>query len=135
MQKFGQPVNFGPRFSRPDLRAKLIIEEALETAAGIVGSATAHQLAVDEISKQLYEKPVRPRDMAETADGLCDLIYVALGCAVEFGIDLAPLFEEVHRTNMAKEGGATRPDGKILKPAGWQKPRIAELLREQGWED
>jgi predicted HAD superfamily Cof-like phosphohydrolase len=59
---------------------------------------------------------------------MCDVIYVICGTAVEFGIDLAPFFAEVHRTNMAKEGGATRADGKILKPEGWQPPRIAEML-------
>lgn len=73
-------------------------------------------------------------DMVETADGLCDLIYVALGTAVAFGIDLAPLFEEVHATNMAKLGGGKREDGKYLKPTGWKPPRIAELLKAQGWK-
>lgn len=29
---------------------------------------------------------------------------------------------------MLKVGGATREDGKILKPPGWQPPQIAPLL-------
>lgn len=48
-----------------------------------------------------------------------------------YGIDLGPLWDEVHRTNMAKVGGKTRADGKILKPDGWQPPRIQELLDVQ----
>lgn len=112
-QKFGQPIGLRPRFTdRRQLRAALIQEEAGETIAAILAG-----------------------DMVETADGLCDLIYVVLGAAVEFGIDLEPLFKEVHASNLAKVGGATRPDGKVLKPEGWTKPRIAELLREQGWSE
>lgn len=49
------------------------------------------------------------------------------------GIDLGPVFEEVHRANMAKVGGPTRADGKILKPEGWTPPDVAGVLRRQGW--
>lgn len=184
--KFGQPVGdySNPKPSRTALRASLILEEGEETSDAM-----------------------RNRDMVGTADGLCDLLYVAYGCAVEYGIeikyascltglyygprfntvatlvdldlrhrlecayhrcassamvysphnlsltesrlfsvaemcftaayslglDIKPLFEEVHRTNMLKVGGPTRADGKILKPEGWQPPRIRELLIEQGW--
>jgi hypothetical protein len=50
------------------------------------------------------------------------------GTAVEFGIDIQPFFDEVHRTNMLKVGGTTREDGKTLKPPGWEPPRIREML-------
>jgi hypothetical protein len=46
-------------------------------------------------------------------------------------VDLEPFFAEVHRTNMAKVGGPVRPDGKKLKPEGWQPPDIAGILRAQ----
>ena len=48
-----------------------------------------------------------------------------------YGIDIRPIWDEVHRTNMAKEGGGSRTDGKIMKPAGWQPPDIAGLLARQ----
>jgi hypothetical protein len=32
---------------------------------------------------------------------------------------------------MAKVGGPVRPDGKKLKPEGWQPPDIAGILRAQ----
>jgi len=99
------PASAPVEIRRPELRAKLVEEEASEAAQAI-----------------------RRGDLVETIDGLCDVIYVCLGVAVEMGIDLSPFFAEVHRTNMAKEGGGKRGDGKILKPAGWQQPRIAELL-------
>ena len=70
----------------------------------------------------------------EIADGICDSIYVLLGAALELGINITPLWDEVQRTNMAKEGGAIREDGKILKPEGWKPPVISRLLKEQGWQ-
>lgn len=75
-----------------------------------------------------YREAVAKRDLVKAADSLADLTYVVLGTAVALGIDLRPVFAEVHRTNMLKVGGATREDGKILKPEGWQPPQIAPLL-------
>ena len=75
------------------------------------------------------------QDLPAIIDALADIIYIAYGVAIAHGIDLRPIFEEVHRTNMLKTGGGTREDGKILKPEGWEPPRIEELLREQGREE
>lgn len=49
-----------------DLRASLINEEVGETVKGI-----------------------RERDVWETMDGLCDALYVTLGCGVSIGFDIA----------------------------------------------
>lgn len=127
--KFGAPIGTTPAFHRPELRARLILEEAIETACGLVGGYAALVMA----EKLLAAIPagLKP-SLVEAADGMCDTLYVVHGAAIEMGIDLAPFFDEVHRTNMAKEGGGNRADGKILKPAGWTKPRIAELLEAQG---
>lgn len=72
-------------------------------------------------------------DLPGEADAIVDEIYFLLGRAVEMGIDLDPLFRAVHIANMCKEGGATRADGKILKPEGWTAPDIAAELVKQGW--
>jgi len=73
-------------------------------------------------------------DMEAIADGIGDLLYVVLGTAVAYGINIDPIFEAIHNANMAKLGGTTRPDGKILKPEGWQPPDIRSLLIAQGWK-
>ncbi len=70
-------------------------------------------------------------DLEKIADGGGDVIVVILGTMVSYGIDLRPIWDEIHRTNMAKKGGKKRADGKTLKPEGWQPPRIKELLDEQ----
>jgi predicted HAD superfamily Cof-like phosphohydrolase len=108
-RKFAQPIAELPTMinERAELRAELIREEARETAEAIESG-----------------------DLVGTVDGICDLIYVALGAALEAGVDVQPFFDEVHRTNMAKVGGPTRADGKVLKPAGWVPPNIAGMLAE-----
>jgi predicted HAD superfamily Cof-like phosphohydrolase len=94
-----------PAIRRPALRAELIREEARETVEAIERG-----------------------DLVEAIDGMCDLLCVVYGTAAEFGVDLEPFWDEVHRTNMAKAGGPVREDGKRLKPEGWQPPDIAGVL-------
>jgi predicted HAD superfamily Cof-like phosphohydrolase len=73
-------------------------------------------------------------DLIEIADALADIIYIACGTAVSYGIPLDKIFEEVHRSNMAKlvDGKVLRrEDGKIQKPAGWTAPDIAGVMKLQ----
>jgi predicted HAD superfamily Cof-like phosphohydrolase len=76
------------------------------------------------------EQAMADGELVGIADGLADLLYVVYGTAVSYGIDIRPIFEEVHRTNMAKAGGPTRDDGKVLKPDGWQPPNLQPILNE-----
>jgi predicted HAD superfamily Cof-like phosphohydrolase len=107
-RKFNQPIGRAPGLATiadAGFRLSLIHEELLELFAAVRECATN-----------------------EIADALADLVYVLIGTATTFGIDLRPVWAEVHRSNMAKEGGPTRADGKILKPEGWQPPDIAAAL-------
>ena len=78
------------------------------------------------------EDAIANDDLSGVADGLADLIYVAFGCAITYGIDLRPVWNEVHTCNMKKVGGSKREDGKVLKPEGWKAPDIAGILEKQG---
>lgn len=91
-----------------ELRGRLIMEEVSETLDGMDND-----------------------DLVEIADGIVDSIVVLIGAAVTYGIDLRPIWDEVHRTNMAKKDGKLRADGKKLKPEGWEEPDVARLIREQ----
>lgn len=109
--KFGLYVS--PRPSLPPeevvlLRSKLIREETTETLGALEDC-----------------------DLVALADGIVDSIVVLLGTAISFGIDVRPLWDEVHRANMEKDGGGFRSDGKVLKPAGWRPPNIEGLLKLQ----
>ena len=113
----GVPVRETPRLPalhRVYLRAALLAEEYEE----------ARDAIVDE------------RDLPKIAKELVDLIYIAAGTALEFGIPLDRVWDEVHRSNMAKVDPVTgrvryRDDGKVLKPEGWTPPDIAKVLEAE----
>lgn len=80
-----------------------------------------------------YFAAERIDDIVEIADALADIIYIACGTAVSYGIPLDKIFEEVHRSNMAKlvDGKPLkRADGKVIKPEGWKAPDIAGVLKK-----
>ncbi len=141
-EKFGLTIGDTPAVRDAELRANLIIEEAIEAAAALMCIAyaadrqTAYwklRAAVVNAVGHACEKLPNDSDalLVEAIDGLCDSNYVNFGTAVVLGVDLQPFYDEVHRSNMAKEGGPMRADGKVLKPEGWQPPRIAEILHAQ----
>ena len=134
-EKFGVSVGTDLNMDNRELRAKLILEEAVETVAAMGYDVNAViRIPGEGRGKTRWVEfygHADSEDIVEVVDGLADLIYVALGTAVSFGVDLGPIFDEVHRTNIAKDGGATRDDGKILKPDGWVGPDIAGILRAQ----
>jgi predicted HAD superfamily Cof-like phosphohydrolase len=72
------------------------------------------------------------RDIEAVAKELADLLYVVYGTAVSCGIDMAPVFQEVHRSNMSKVGGHKRADGKWVKPPDYSPARLQPILAAQG---
>jgi predicted HAD superfamily Cof-like phosphohydrolase len=107
---YDKPTLISPLVAK--LRVALIEEEIEETRKAIIG-----------------------QNLTEIADGIVDSIYVLLGTANAFGIHIQPFWDIIHDSNMAKEGGASRDDGKILKPEGWVSPTpliSQEILRQKG---
>ncbi len=72
------------------------------------------------------------QDVAAVAKELADLLYVVYGTAVSCGIDMEPVFREVHRSNMSKVGGHKRADGKWVKPSGYSPAYLQPILTTQG---
>ncbi|MCP9452536.1 MAG: hypothetical protein NNA23_07615 [Nitrospira sp.] len=70
-------------------------------------------------------------NLASVAKELADLLYVVYGTAVSYGIDMEPVFREVHRSNLSKVGGYKRPDGKWIKPTTYSPARIEPILEAQ----
>ena len=70
-------------------------------------------------------------DLAAVAKEMADLLYVVYGTAVSYGIDMDPVFREVHRSNMSKVGGYKREDGKWVKPATYSPAHIEPIVAEQ----
>ena len=97
---------------------------------------------VDERTRALRERLIHEEfeelkeamaknDLACIAKEMADLLYVVYGTAVSYGIDMDPVFREVHRSNMIKVGGYKREDGKWVKPASYSPAAIAPILAEQ----
>ncbi len=72
-------------------------------------------------------------DMVEMVDALCDLLYVTFGTALFLGIDVEPVFQEVQRSNMTKDGGGQDCAGKICKGPSFEPPNVLGCLQDQGW--
>jgi predicted HAD superfamily Cof-like phosphohydrolase len=92
----------------------------------------------EEVNEELLPDLHKPKDssliperLAAVADHIADSIYVLLGTAVSYGIDIRPVWEEVHRKNMQKSRDNKRADGKISKPPGWTAPNVAAILARQ----
>lgn len=120
-----------PSFERVCLRLNLIREEFYELLSACHADNSE---CFGVITMSVKHQEFRNRDLPAIADALADLDYVIEGMRQEFGIDGRPIADLVHASNMAKEGGGERADGKICKPPGWQAPDIAGELRKQGWE-
>lgn len=159
MNLFKQKVRIRPEIPSLDerrLRAKLIMEEALETieALGFYARSGEYLVQADDI--KLYPSEEGP-DLVEIADGLADLHYVGYcGTAAACGIDMEPVFAEIHRSNMSKMwteedlkqqkalyptgvvenygGGLYRilVDGKVIKSPSYSPANVARILIEQG---
>lgn len=108
--KFGHMVSAEPISGSAELRmfrARLVVSEAAEF--------------LDACSKN---------DLIEMADAMADILYVVYGAAVAFGLDLEPIFAEVHRSNMTKSP-VHECDGKTVKGPDYVPPDIASIIRKQ----
>lgn len=80
----------------------------------------------DELKQALAQQ-----DVTAIAKELADLLYVVYGTAVSCGIDLEPVYREVHRSNLSKVGGSKREDGKWIKPPTYSPACLQPILAAQ----
>ncbi len=100
----------------------------------------------EKLVSEEYRELMRGMDegnLTEVADACADLVYVVIGTAIAYGIDLRPIWDAVQRANMQKvpyseelaaecaKTGVKIPVGKVMKPPGWRPPDIAGLLADQ----
>jgi predicted HAD superfamily Cof-like phosphohydrolase len=90
-----------------------------------------HALRCELIREELEELEDAFGSITKTADAIADLLYVVYGTAVSAGIDIEPIFAEVHRSNMTKVGGHKREDGKWIKPDTYSPANIKLILDSQ----
>lgn len=88
--------------------------------------------------EELYDEfaaAMNANDMAGMADALIDIVYVAMGTAVQMGLPWDWLWDDVHRANMAKVRGMTKRGNKVdvMKPEGWVGPQTERILQIAGY--
>jgi predicted HAD superfamily Cof-like phosphohydrolase len=95
------------------------------------------KLRVDLLAEEIGEfaDASARNDIVGIADALADIVYVAYGAAVTYGIDLDAALREVHQSNMSKLDEQGRPvqreDGKVLKSGQYRPPDISGILSRQ----
>ncbi len=137
MQKVGQEIPQEPEIPDPHtrtLRAKLILEEALETIEALGVRVSTYR---DGVEVQFTGPDVRLKfeatdevDLEGVVDGCADISVVTVGTLISFGIDDEPVLEEVDAANLRKfePGSYMREDGKWIKPPDWQPPDIIGII-------
>ena len=81
-----------------------------------------------------YLDAVRNGDIVEIADALGDMLYILCGTINAHGLQekMAPVFEEIQRSNMSKLDANGKPiyreDGKVMKSELYFKPDIKAVL-------
>lgn len=79
-------------------------------------------------------------DLEGMADALVDLVYVAMGLAVNMGLPWQELWNEVQRANMSKVRATHASQSKrgstldIVKPEGWVGPDHKKALLLINWD-
>lgn len=105
------------------------IGDVVETTPviGDVPSGVRRQKLMEEELME-YGTALRKGDLIGIADGLGDLIYTVLGTAAHHGINLEPIFEEIHRSNMTKDRDHSLGYKLCRKGEGYTPPNLAPLL-------
>lgn len=123
----GAVLEFHDRFGMP--WRELDDPKALDEEEGRLH----YKLLVEEVTE--FWRGTVSGDLAEQADALADIIYLAVGGLVRMGVALGPLMDEVHDSNMSKLGADGKPvvreDGKIEKGPYYRPPDIAGVIEHQ----
>lgn len=103
--------------------------------ADIPADLATLRVALLEEEVREFAEATANRDVVELADALADIVYVAYGAAVTYGIDLDAVLREVHRSNMSKLDSTGRPvfraNGKVGKSSLYRPPDVRSVLHEQ----
>lgn len=99
----------------------------------LIPPEATRQLRVRLIQEEFAElqEAMAAQDLPGVAKELADLLYVVYGTAVSYGVDMDPVFREVHRSNLSKVGGYKREDGKWVKPPTYSPADVTPLLARQ----
>lgn len=139
-QKASQLINTKPTdvdAQTAILRVRLLLEEVLEFAeASGVEILTKEGDNLDTTSLkdgELTFSHTGRANLIEIADALGDIDYVSAGAAICYGIDMEPINDHVHSSNMSKFiSGFKDENGKWNKGKDYTPVNLAPILQQQG---
>ena len=85
------------------------------------------RLITEELSE--YCEAVGKDDIVKIADGLGDLLWVVFGTAVEHGLPMDKIFEQIIVSNMSKKDGHLDESGKWIKPDNYKPVDLSWLTK------
>lgn len=88
---------------------------------------------LEDAGDRLYHGDTDMATLAQVFDALIDIVYVAVGTAVQMGFPWQNGWDLVQTANMQKERGPDDGTGHklgVVKPAGWRPPNIAACLHD-----
>jgi len=130
MNRAKQPVSK----PNPELAARLIAEEAIETVNALgfnVVTKLGGKFELVPITVPIEGGGVgnKPVDLVETLDGLADTMYVCEWAFLNLGYPDKPFLDEVcHNNNLKVIDPKFDENGKVMKPVGHPKPDIAGII-------
>jgi len=151
LRGIGHPLPETPQVTDDDrlvLYARLLIEEAMEflEAAGVelhintygkyrINDVTSHRGPI-HFKDMEFVKSYPGGDLVGIADGLGDVMVIAVGGLSLCGIKDIPLLLEIDGNNLLKlkRGHKDPKTGKFIKPKDHPRPNIEEMLKQLGWE-
>lgn len=124
-----------------NLRIHLMVEELLGTTkeGWNIEGAPYSDILVPSKSDELIQSMLND-DLVGIADGIADVLYVVIGTAAAYGIDIQEVFDEVQRSNMTKavwneetsEWTTIKNEvGKVLKPETFSPADIESIINLQ----
>lgn len=103
---------------------------------GLINNQAVRSLRVRLLNEEFgeYLEGEDNNDFYNIAKELADILYIAFGTAVAYGIPLEAVFDEVHRSNMSKLGEDGKPiyreDGKVLKGPNYTQADVKKVIDE-----
>ena len=126
------------------LRIRLMVEELLgsttprDDVSETESSWYAH-LLVKNKSDELIQSMLNG-DLTGIADGIADVLYVVIGTAIAYGINIKEVFDEVHRSNLSKTVWSEELQrytiekdefGKGIKPPTYSPAALEPIVQRQ----
>lgn len=83
--------------------------------------------------KEEFDELCASDNVVDDLDALIDIMVVTVGALHSLGVDADGAWKEVMRSNFDKIDPRTgrvtkREDGKVLKPEGWEPPKLAPFV-------